>query len=155
MQCQVTRLQADAHPLVYSSWIRGHWDGCGAVRQSLTQSEHAGIVQARAHRLLADRGTIALALTNEVDTWCGGWLLATRDADRLAIHWLYVRAPYRGLGLSRLLMRAALAECGGERLAVEATHVSDRWRAKMASEGIRLGRLWSKRDERKEQDAAE
>lgn len=99
-------------PYILSSWSRHvifwlrHHLGIGRP--------DACIVNRRAERLLSRHGAI-VAVNPELPEQMLGWVC--RDGNRNVVHYAYVLAPFRRLGVARTL-------CAGLQLPIVATHWS-------------------------------
>jgi GNAT superfamily N-acetyltransferase len=136
-QYYVGDVPSSAEGLLYNSYIRSAWD-MGSARSLLRYSEFCRIAHERLEHLIGKSGRILLALRAE-DTpeWVGGWLLASRRANALAVHFVYIKHPFRRRGWATALLDAAL-ERANEPEDIVATIDIPRWRDLLARKNVRL-----------------
>lgn len=104
-------LPESAHPLVYNSYLRSRWE-LSAAESELSKDEFCALHHRRLEALLASR-PLALAIgADGSPDWVGGWLLAHASPERLVVHWIYVKHPFRRQGLASALLGGALARAG-------------------------------------------
>ena len=112
---------------IYSSWLRSYRD----------HSSHADLIpkeiyykcQARIIRKLLDSCGIAVACNPEDQEQIFGYCIYSPSSAGIAIvHYLYVKHPYRKLGIATTLRDWVKYECGHDNgLPVVATHETANW----------------------------
>lgn len=157
----VESIDQGALPLVFNTYIKSAWnDGRGGHAASFTKREFCQAYHGRLESLLGSEPAPILlgittpttrasdALTPDEPRWYGGWLLAHGNAHVLAVHWVYVKNPFRHRGFAWALLDEAVRRAG-EPARIVATHEvprrkprdAQRWRDVMARAGIERASL--------------
>ena len=94
-------------PFVLNSWLRNyheHGDGARHVPNEVFFSDagHHGVVTS----LLATSTTLIACLPDDDDAICGWCCAEAYDDGRGVLHFVYVKAPYRRMGVGQTLLRS-------------------------------------------------
>lgn len=98
-------------PLVRDSWLRSQWKA--DMRWKMVRSDFMRAQGARIDRLLP-RCTIVTAFSPTVPDETLGYVVLQVSRDDPIIHWLYVKKPFRRLGIATQLARAAANAGSGQ-----------------------------------------
>lgn len=119
---------ADAR-LIYDSWLRSQWQL--DARHKMTRAVFFPMQRSRIERLL-QRSSVVVAYHRAEASEALGYIVleANHALSTAAVHWLYVKQPYRRLGVARQLICAVQALTGATFL--QHTHKSDARAKKLA-----------------------
>lgn len=102
--------------LIYSSWLRSYWNatmvGSGVLYAAYQEGQRARIAR------LID--CVEIACSPAAPDTIMGW----RCSDDVALHYLYVRQPYRHQGIGRYLLATWGWKVGQPLAALAATHMT-------------------------------
>jgi GNAT superfamily N-acetyltransferase len=91
-------------PLVCSSWLKSHWQ---AVRHSIANT----VFMSGHHRRIEDalkRGVVLVAHPEDDEGQILGWCAGEKAGDVGVVHYVYVKRPFRRMGIGRELARCMI-----------------------------------------------
>ncbi len=101
----IVRPLAEAdHAFIFSSWLKSYRGSATDVSSAVYFAQHHRLVD----RLLK-RSVVLIAANADDLTQILGYLVCEEVAGVAVVHYVYVKAPFRNLGIASHLMRAA---CG-------------------------------------------
>lgn len=106
-------------PLVFSSWLRSYRTApaVAQVRGPVYFANQRRVIE----RILL-RAQVLVACSPSEPTDVFGYAVCERTASGLVVHWLYVKHPFRRLGVAGRLLSAAGA---GDVATIQHTHETD------------------------------
>lgn len=89
-------------PFIFNSWLKSYRDSVSVrcVPNSIYFQEHHDVIEAI---LVAPSARVLVACNPTDSEQIYGYGVASRDGAAAALHWLYVKHPFRGAGIGRAL----------------------------------------------------
>jgi GNAT superfamily N-acetyltransferase len=89
---------------VLSSWLKSYFRNRQLFAQGAQLSEREYFVgHQRMVKWLLDRAPVLVACNPDDESQIYGWACYEEDGDTTVLHYVYVKAPYRGYGVGRTL----------------------------------------------------
>lgn len=121
-------------PLVYSTWLRTHWD---VWRTRMPKSAYFAWARSNINRILA-REPVLLAARDVADpVYVYGWCCAERVGETVVVHYANVKSDWREGGIATALLHDVLERIGAGAERLEYTHETP-LHAKLTSYGFRF-----------------
>lgn len=123
----------DMYPTDYGLVSNAYRLGVWGTLHGLSGSELRTVTDARYSMIMTHDGTVVIVAGLECSPgFAGGFVLATkRDDGKVAVHWVYVRKPYRKRGVAKMLLAELQRRVETDKIVV--TCVPARWRATVKS----------------------
>ena len=95
----------DDLPFILSSWLRGHRKA--SVTSGISNTIYYRSQEALLKKLLAASVVVVACAKDDVDQIFGYVCYEAVGGINLAVHWVYVKQPFRSLGMARDLLQFA------------------------------------------------
>ncbi len=110
--------------LIFSSWLQSYWDGLVRYLLPVAKTTYYGEQHRLIDRAFHRPGTVTVIAASSAEPHVIiGWLMAERTPKAEILHYVYVKEPFRRLGIARTMLSAV-----GKGLAtLQYTHTTKRW----------------------------
>ena len=112
---------------IFSSWLKSYRNSAFArnISNTIYFSEHHDIIE----NLLACSDVVVACNKND-QSQIYGYIVASKINDKLTVHYIYVKHPFRRMGIGRYLLTSIRQDFTDDALYTHDTHISSRLSAK-------------------------